>query len=200
MNIFNTAIRLAAWAFLLMLVFGSEKALHAADAPAPASNQRDLDFVFAGMRQEWSRFHSGVCRIKGIKTERDASGKEVQYDKTIFVAFDGPNKLRFDRTEMGWVADPSTARPNPADPGTVISSSVRALVTRHYYTDGEKCCFWHEGSPYIELSKAGSCDPHRIDYFDVRALGLYSTTSFSRGYDFNKMVEIFQPAKILKSG
>jgi hypothetical protein len=166
---------------------------------ADPDSKAALTLVLDGMKKERSLLKSGVCRIEGI-TDFDAqagSGYEDWVGRvSILSAFDENGQLRFDRTEPDWVVDPSTSVPDPANPGRVKSVGMKkGIVTWKYFRNAKWTGYWRDGNPSITLwtlEREEKSLKSRVNYFDVKALGLYYSPGFCRGKDVKQMMDDYE--------
>lgn len=160
--------------------------------------KEELQFILNSMRQERSKLQSGVCRMTGRLVGRRESESEPVFDGplAIFATFEGQNKIRFDRTQPGWIVDNSEVKPDPKNPGMVTGGKSKKGVQRYYFCDnGKKACFWQEDagpSMTVRASFAGGDNPFKqLEFFDVRGLGLYSSIELQRMYSLARLFDAY---------
>jgi prepilin-type processing-associated H-X9-DG protein/prepilin-type N-terminal cleavage/methylation domain-containing protein len=169
------------------------------DARARAQDRdpkEDFNFVLSGMRHERGKLQRGVCQITGRFIARDPSESRPSFDGpiTIFAAFDGESKTRFDCSKPGWVIDPSAVlHEDPKQPGRVLGGKTMKGITKsHFYDNGKKASWWQEDlAPSITVSASfGSRrSDFRMGYFDLRALGLYYELARRHEYDLKTLLD-----------
>jgi hypothetical protein len=150
--------------------------LYAQPLPAPA--EPDYAFVLAAMKAERLKVRSGVCRIKGTFRVTDPSNPwgTIEGPLEILVAFEG-DKLRFDRTQPGWVMNRQT---KPSQLQRVFGWKppvVRRGTEKHHFCDnGHKAVYWNEDHDTLSILPSAVDSQRRIGYlgfFEVRGLGLH---------------------------
>jgi hypothetical protein len=173
----------------------------------PASAQQaqsgdDFPFVLSGMRNERLKVRSGVCRMTGqyvVRVPTDPS-RGFEGPLTILEAFEGEEKIRFDRRQPGWVMDPTTVKAHPSgEPGRVISENKHGVISYKFFDNGKKAGFWSEEEPQINvMASLGSKAFPNVDleYFDVRALGMYDVTSQQRQKHFKELFDSYAAMKV----
>lgn len=158
-----------------------------------------LTLVIDGMKKERSLLKSGVCRMEGIWDFDAQPGSEYEDwvgRVSILSAFDENGQLRFDRTQPDWVVDPSTSVPDPENPGRVKSVGMKkGIVTWQYFRNAKWTGYWRDGNPSIALwtlEREEKSLKSMVNYFDVKALGLYYSPGFCRGRDFKQMMDAYE--------
>jgi hypothetical protein len=164
--------------------------------PAPA--EPDFAFVLAAMKAERLKVRSGVCRITGTYTARNPQANQaLEGPLEIFTAFDG-NKIRFDRSQPGWVIDRKSARPHPSgEPGRATAEMKRGVEKYAFYDDGKKTALWNQDSIQMEILPSAAKTLQRfrsLGYFDVRGLGLYYHLAFQRQDRLGELFDVHAKA------
>lgn len=176
---------------------------------ANAQSQPTLDFLFGGVREERARLKSGICKIEGTATTRslrnsgskrasvqgesDDSFEELSERCSYFIAFDGAEYYRFDRSQPGLIRDRSAAvattenalASNEPDrtlkpveglrPLDGLVSFKRGQKATKFATNPEKAAWWNSESRSIDLMHPASVQlGYTHGFFDIRCLGLCS--------------------------
>jgi hypothetical protein len=149
------------------------------------------------MRKEREALKSGVCHMEGRTLSEHNQDPKLDKDGpvTVFYAFDGPAKLRYDRTYPGWVMVPGSAVPDPDHPGMILrSEQERGITGQKYCTNSKRrACWWdiHSGQLGID-AKAHERPPDAFGWWDIRAVGLFSNKMTIPGaYDLEKILDVF---------
>jgi hypothetical protein len=180
--------------------------LHAADP------RDDVKFLLAGMRKERTAIRSGVCRINGRLIVRDPGHPENNLDGPveIFAAFEGTDKIRFDRSEPGWVSDKArvgaeararakaSPRADPSRPSPVpIVPMIKGLAWHKYAKNPQRVTRWTvDGGPIININaQTQEPPPAHWGWVDLRGLGLYYEIAIQRRYSLERLFEAYAEIK-----
>ncbi len=164
--------------------------------------RKELSFVIEGMRDERAKIKQGLGRIKGKTTftVRQDPAKNKSIDFEVFFAFEDQKKIRFDRTQLDWVTDPETIRPDPKNPAELIADTKPGMVTYKYCNNGKKMVVWRTDSKQLEIhASTGYTPPGNMSFFffDVTALGLHHWLGLMRHDGLQKLLDGYESIKPL---
>jgi hypothetical protein len=159
---------------------------------------QDAAFLLEGVRKERVALKSGVCRVRQrfdvsflADEEKNSSGEYV-----FLIAFDGNERIRFDRSGPGLVVDLDKSTSDPKEPGKVKAVFKQGTVSSKYYKDKGKAVLWEDGRASIDIVASASRPPkQQPGYFDVHGMGLYSVIDLGRRYDLRDLLDEYSKIK-----
>jgi RNA polymerase sigma factor (sigma-70 family) len=155
--------------------------------------EENLQLLMAGMKKERNAVVSGQARAVGKQFRLDTQDKSRDFDGDLelTIAFERDGRFRFYRTGPGWVSDMDTAVEDSNKPGQWITQTKPGIVSTKFYKNNERTGFWHTygSGSVITLSSADEKPHSLVEYFDVKAIGLYDGLKLYHGKSFNGLVD-----------